>query len=503
MSKSLRVWFLAPEVAPFAKTGGLADVAGSLPGALKKLGVDVGVALPLYRMVREGDFPIRRVYRGLKVPLGRETLECDILETATDQGVPVFLFDRGDLFDRSGLYGTAEGDYGDNLERFAFFSRAALLFAKEAGFQVDLVHCHDWQTGFAPVYLKTLYGRDPFFCQAASVFTIHNMGYQGLFPADRLSISGLPASEFHPEGFEYWGNISLLKAGLVYADAITTVSPRYSREIQTPEFGMGMDAILRNRSADLHGIINGADYHTWDPATDPHIAAQYSLGGMNGKRACKAALAQTLGLDHQCLPRPLLAVVSRLTVQKGHDLLLEILPDLAQLDVGLVILGAGERKYEEALTLLGQQYPERLAVRVGFDESLAHRIMAGADMLLAPSHYEPCGLTQIYALRYGTVPIVRAIGGFDDTIQQFDPSSGQGTGFKFLEHEAGAVLDQIREAIQTYQDKAVWQQLVKNGMKADFSWDESARKYIALYEQVRQRRQKPSTGCEQDKVSPR
>jgi starch synthase len=294
-----------------------------------------------------------------------------------------------------------------------------------------------------------------------------------------------------------------LKAGLVYADAITTVSPRYSREIQTPEFGMGMDAILRNRSADLHGIINGADYHTWDPATDPHIPVHYSLRHMNGKRACKAALAQMLGLDHQFLARPLLAVVSRLTVQKGHDLLLEVVPDVAKLDVGLVILGAGERKYEQALRLLEQQYPERLAVRIGFDEPLAHRIMAGADMLLAPSHYEPCGLTQIYALRYGTVPIVRAIGGFDDTIQQFDPTSGKGTGFKFQEHEAPAVLDQIREAIQTYQDKVVWQKLVNNGMKADFSWDESARKYVALYEEVRQRRQKPNTGCEQDKVSSR
>jgi len=503
MSESLRVWFLAPEVTPFAKTGGLADVAGSLPGALMKLGVDVRVALPLYRMVKEGDFPMEGVFSGLEVPLGSETLGCDILETATDDGVPVYLFNREDLFDRSGLYGTAEGDYSDNLERFTFFTRAALLFAKNAGLDLDVVHCHDWQTGLAPAYLKTLYQGDPLFSQAASVFTIHNMGYQGLFPPEKLSTCGLPASEFHPEGFEYWGNISLLKAGLVYADAITTVSPRYSREIQTPEFGMGMDAILRNRSADLHGIINGADYHTWDPATDPHIPVHYSLRHMNGKRACKAALAQMLGLDHQFLARPLLAVVSRLTVQKGHDLLLEVVPDVAKLDVGLVILGAGERKYEQALRLLEQQYPERLAVRIGFDESLAHRIMAGADMLLAPSHYEPCGLTQIYALRYGTVPIVRAIGGFDDTIQQFDPTSGKGTGFKFQEHEAPAVLDQIREAIQTYQDKVVWQKLVNNGMKADFSWDESARKYVALYEEVRQRRQKPNTGCEQDKASSR
>jgi starch synthase len=494
MRRTLSVWFLAPEVAPFAKTGGLADVAGALPGALKNLDVDVRVAVPLYRMVKEGDFPMQRFFSGLEVPLGNETLKCDILETGTDQGVPVYLFDRGDLFDRSGLYGTAQGDYSDNLERFAFFTRAALLLAKRAGLHFDVVHCHDWQTGLAPVYLKRLYREDAFFSSAASVFTVHNMGYQGLFPAEKLSVCGLPASEFHPEGLEYWGNISLLKAGLVYADAITTVSPRYSREIQTPEFGMGMDAILRNRSADLHGIINGADYHTWNPATDPKIPAHYGIGHMDGKRACKAALAHTLGLDPRFLARPLLAVVSRLTVQKGHDLLLEIIPDVVGLDVALVILGAGEQKYQQALGLLGQKYPERLAVRVGFDEDLAHQIMAGADMLLAPSRYEPCGLTQIYALKYGTVPVAPAIGGFDDTIVQFDSTSGQGTGFKFLNHDPGTVLHQIREAVQTYQDKALWKKLVRNAMKADFSWTESARKYVALYEQVRQRRQKPNAG---------
>lgn len=503
MSKSLRVWFLAPEVAPFAKTGGLADVAGSLPGALMKLGVDVRVALPMYRMVREGNFAMHEVFPGLEVPLGDETLQCDVLETTTDHGVPVYLFDRGDLFDRPDLYGTPEGDYSDNLERFTFFTRAALLLAKKTGFHFDVVHCHDWQTGLAPAYLKTLYRDDPFFSQAGSVFTIHNMGYQGLFPAEKLSTCGLPASEFHPEGLEYWGNISLLKAGLVYADAITTVSPRYSQEIQTPEFGMGMDAILRNRSDDLHGIINGVDYHTWNPATDPHLPAHYSVRHMDGKKACKAALAHEMGVDHQFLARPLLAVISRLTVQKGHDLLLEIVPDVVRLDVGLVILGAGEQKYQQALGFLGQEHPERLAIRVGFDEPLAHRIMAGADMLLAPSRYEPCGLTQIYALKYGTVPIVRAVGGFDDTIQQFDPSSGQGTGFKFLEHEPGAVLGRIKEAIQTYYNKAAWQKLVKNGMGADFSWSESAREYVALYEEVRQRRENSHTGFVQDRVSSR
>ncbi len=493
MSKSPKVWFLAPEVAPFAKTGGLADVAGALPCALKKLGVDVRVGLPFYGMVRDGNFSVRKVVKGLEVPLGDRILQGDVLETATNEGVPVYLFDRKGFFDRDNLYGTPDGDYPDNLERFAYFSRAALLFAKKAGFHFDVVHCHDWQTGLMPAYLKTLYSTDPFFSQVASVFTIHNMGYQGLFPADNLSISGLPASEFHPEGVEYWGNISLLKAGILYADATTTVSPTYSQEIQTPEFGMGMDAILRKRSADLYGILNGVDYNAWDPATDPHLAAHYGPGDMGGKRSCKHDLVNETGLDQRLMARPLFAMISRLAAQKGCDLLVQIAEDVLGLDAGLVILGAGENKYQQALVELGQKYSGNMAVRIGFDESLAHRIMAGADMLLVPSMYEPCGLTQIYALKYGTVPIVRATGGLDDTIEQFDPDSGTGTGFKFVDYDANAFLRQIKDALRIYDSKGAWAQVVKNGMRADFSWAESAREYVLLYEKVRQRYQSKIT----------
>lgn len=484
MAGSLKVWFLASEVAPFAKTGGLADVAGSLPGALKKLGVDVRVGLPFYRMAKQENFPTSKAAAGLEVPMGDKILKGDVLETSTPEGVPVYLFDREDLFDRPNLYGTPEGDYYDNLERFNFFSHAALLFAIEAGLQFNVVHCHDWQTGLIPAYLKTIYREEPFFSHLASVFTIHNLGYQGLFSADKLPTCGIPVSEFHLEGLEYWGQMSLLKAGIVYADAITTVSPRYSREIQTPEFGMGMDGVLRKRSDDLYGILNGADYTSWNPATDRHITDHYSHRNIRGKRNCKAGLVKELGLHRRFVDRPVLGMVSRLAAQKGSDLLVQIVEDVVVLDAGLVILGAGEEKYQALLLELARKYPESVAVTIGFDEGLAHRIMAGIDMLLVPSRYEPCGLTQIYALKYGTIPIVRATGGLDDTIQQFDQNSGEGTGFRFVQYEAGAFLDQIKEALKVFEDRPGWMRLVKRGMQEDFSWEKSAREYVALYEKV-------------------
>lgn len=486
MKDSLRVWFLASEVAPFAKTGGLADVAGSLPAYLKNLGVDVRVGLPFYRMAKDGNFQTQKAMEGLEVPLGDRLFPGDVLETATEEGVPVYMFDRKDLFDRRGLYGTPQGDYPDNLERFTYFSRAALLFAKEVGFRFDVVHCHDWQTGLIPAYLKTIYKTDPLLSRVASVFTVHNTAYQGIFSADKLSTCGLPDGDLRPEGIEYHGQISLLKAGIVYADTITTVSPRYSREIQTPEFGMGMDAIFRKRSSDLYGIFNGVDYKAWDPATDPYITVRYGPDDMEGKRKCKVDLVNEMGIDQHLVGRPVLAMISRLAAQKGCDLLVRVAEDLVRLDTGLVILGAGDEKYQVDLNELAQKYPESIAVRIDFDEPLAHRIMAGADMLLVPSRYEPCGLTQIYGLRYGTVPIVRATGGLDDTIEQFDQRSGEGTGFKFVEYKTQAFLVKIKEALKVFEDRKGWMKLLESGMRADFSWEKSARQYIALYEKVRE-----------------
>jgi starch synthase len=488
MHETLKVLFLSPEVVPFAKTGGLADVAGSLPGALKKLGVDVRVGLPFYRVVREGNFSAEKVLSGLEVPFGGKSLTGNVLETRTEDGIPVYFFEREDLFDRPNLYSTPEGDYYDNLERFAFFGQAALIFAKETGFLFDVVHCHDWQTGLIPAYLKSVYKTDPLFKVTASLFTIHNVGYQGLFPKEKLATCGLPLEAFHSEGLEYWGQVSLLKAGIVYSDAITTVSPKYSQEIQTPGFGLGMDGILKKRSVDLYGILNGADYGVWDPATDPHVVARYKPGNMKGKVKNKSALIEEIGLRQDFLNRPILGMISRLSSQKGCDLLVQIVEDVVGLKAGLVILGAGEEKYQTMLIELAQKHHGCVAIKIGFDEPLAHRIMAGVDIFMVPSRYEPCGLTQMYALRYGTVPVVRATGGLDDTIEDFDPKTKKGNGFKFSAYEPEAFFEAIKRAVDLFEDSDTWKILMANGMKEDFSWDRSAKKYLKLYRSISKRR---------------
>ena len=483
-SRSVKVLFLASEVAPFAKTGGLADVAGSLPGALKRLGAEVSIGLPLYRVVKERAQERQVVLRGLNVPVAGQTLKANVQAAETEEGVPVYFFEREDLYDRPNLYRTAEGDYYDNLERFAFFSRGALLFAKTAGISFDVIHCHDWQTGLVPAYLRTLFRADPFFASAATLFTIHNIGYQGLFPGDKLSVCGLPPETYQPEGVEYWGAISLLKAGIVYSDAVTTVSPKYSMEIQTPEFGMGMEGILRKRSAVLHGILNGADYSVWNPVTDPYIVSPYDGEHCTEKRVNKAALLKETGLDPALLERPVLGMISRLSNQKGCDLLIPILDEIAKMDLGLVVLGEGEEHYENALREAAEKYEGRVFLNIGFDDALAHRIMAGADLLLVPSLYEPCGLTQMYAMKYGTVPVVRATGGLDDTVEEFDARTKGGNGFKFGPYDPRAFLAAIERAVTLFADEETWEALRRSGMAADFSWEVSAERYLELYQSL-------------------
>jgi len=478
------ILFLSSEVAPYAKTGGLADVAGSLPGALKRLGINVSVGLPLYRSVKEGSFQKQLVLKGLEVPLAGQGIVGNVHATETDDGVAVYFLEREDLFDRPNLYRTAEGDYYDNLERFVFFSRAALLFSKITGMHFDLIHCHDWQTGLIPAYLSTLFRTDPFFFSTATLFTIHNIGYQGLFPREKLPVSGLPPETYHPEGIEYWGAISLLKAGIVYSDAVTTVSPTYSREIQTSEFGLGMEGILRNKSAVLHGILNGADYSVWDPAIDPHITSNYDSDHLSEKIVNKAALLQETGLEPALLDRPVLGITSRLSHQKGCDLLIPILDELARMKVGLVILGEGEEQYENVLRNSAEKYSGKFSVTIGFDEALAHRIMAGADIFLVPSFYEPCGLTQMYALKYGTVPVVRATGGLEDTIEDFDPRAKNGNGFKFGPYDSKAFLSSIQRATDLWNDQETWEILMRKGMAANYSWDLSAERYAEIYQSL-------------------
>jgi starch synthase len=486
MAEQLKVLFLSSEVMPFAKTGGLADVAGALPIALKHQGIDVRVMMPFYRLIKEGASKTRVLIKNLAVPFGERLLKAALFESNIEGNIPVYLVDREDMFDRPNLYGNSKGDYYDNLERFSFFAHSALKTAQALDFKPDIIHCHDWQTGLVPALLNGPYRQSIGLSNTATVFTIHNIGYQGIFTPEKLSVTGLPGPQFfHPDGLEYWGSISLLKAGIIYSDAVTTVSPTYATEILAHEYGLGMEGVVLGRSKVLHGILNGIDYNEWDPSKDKHLAASYSPKAIGEKKQCKASLIKEIGFKHSMLGRPLIGMVSRLDNQKGLDLLVKSLEDVLKLDTTLVILGSGDEKIEEALKKAADQHPDRVSIHTGFNNPLAHHIMAGADMLLVPSRYEPCGLTQMYALKYGTVPIVRATGGLNDTIEQFDGNTMKGNGFKFETYDAEALLTAIKQAVELYKDKKTWKKLMLNGMQSDFSWDKSAEKYIKIYESVR------------------
>lgn len=484
----MRVLFLSPEAVPFAKTGGLADVAGALPGALRRLGVDVRILLPFYPSAERSGCVFRSIPCPVEIPLGPARLGYGILETRNPDGVPVYLIDRKDFFERPYLYGPPEGDYGDNLERFAFFSRAALETCRIVDFAPDILHCHDWQTGLLPALLKGPYGGDPFFKGTRSVFTLHNIGYQGIFSQGKLPLTGIPWEGFyHMDGLEYHGNICLLKAGIAFGDRLTTVSPRYALEIQGPEQGRGLEGILRKRGADLVGILNGVDYRTWDPATDDLLPATYRPGDLSGKTRCKKALIAACGLDPELEAKPVVGVVSRFETQKGMDLLMWGIDEILSLDMGLVVLGSGSPWIREGLRQAEGRHRGRMHLQVGFDDVLAHRIFAGADLFLIPSLYEPCGLTQMYALRYGTVPVVRATGGLDDTIQGFDPREGKGNGFKFRPYEVHAMIRTLREAVGVFRDRPLWGVLLQNAMAAAFTWERSAETYLHLFSSLRGR----------------
>ncbi len=484
MEKKRKILFLSSEAAPFAKTGGLGDVSGALANALAGMGAEVWLLLPAYRMALEGPWERTVVMDDMKVLIGPEVLNGQISECMVSQPAKVFFVEREDLFDRSNLYACADGEYYDNLERFTYFCRAALLFAKRMDFRPDIIHCNDWQTGLVPAYLKSLYARDPFFARTSSVFTIHNIGYQGLFAPEKLPLTGLSYSLFNPGGLEYYGKIGLLKAGIVYSDAVTTVSPRYSREILDPEFGYGLDGLLREMSGKLSGILNGADYEVWNPATDRNLSRTFSPENMAGKRECKKALIREFHLDEEMIDRPLMGVVSRLTVQKGIDLVAEAVEYLIGMGFGLVLLGEGDQELKETLENAATEHPGKIGLVFGFSDGLAHRIIAGSDLFLVPSRYEPCGLTQMYSLKYGTVPVGRATGGLKDTILPFDAKTGDGNGFLMEGYTADELKEICAEALAVYRQRDVWERLRKNGMAADFSWGRSARDYIDLYEKL-------------------
>ncbi|MGD8534207.1 MAG: glycogen synthase GlgA [Candidatus Aminicenantes bacterium] len=485
-STPLKILFASSEVTPFAKTGGLADVSASLPSALASLGHQVVVVMPLYRSVKEGQFKLKNHEEYLDVPFRGNTGKDQVLFSKLSDNVRIYFVNRDEFFDRSALYGTPEGDYPDNAERFIFFSQAVLSLSQLIEFHPDIIHCNDWQTGLVPVYLRILYKDDSFFADSRTVFTIHNLAYQGLFPDQSMAISGLPQELFSIEGLEYYGKMNFLKGGIVFSDAITTVSEKYSQEIQTQEYGYGLEGILQKRAKDVHGILNGVDYKEWSPEDDTHLAANYDLNDLSGKHKCKLELLELFELD-ESENAPLIGIISRLAAQKGFDILAEAVDELIELGVSLVLLGTGDKAYEKQFAELGEKHRGHFGVKIAFDNALAHKIEAGADMFLMPSRYEPCGLNQMYSLRYGTIPVVRATGGLDDTIQEFDPNSGKGNGFKFAEYSSGALVEAVKRALRVYGKRGVWLGLMKNAMKEDFSWNRSALRYDEVYRQVLQK----------------
>jgi len=476
----MRVVMLSPEVYPYAKTGGLADVLAALPPALVAAGVEVTVCVPGYRSALRAagtPAPGPRLY----APIASRMEAAEIVRLP-GAPVPTVLLRADRYFDRDGLYGEGGQDYPDNAERFAFFCRAALEWLRAEREPPDVLHVHEWQAALAPAFLRATAALYPELGRVRTVLTLHNLAFQGRFPADHWHVLNLDARYFVPEFLEFYGEINFLKAGMVFADALTTVSPRYAAEIQTPAFGEGLDGVLRARGAALRGILNGIDDAVWDPATDPHLPARYRAGDLAGKARCKRALQAELGLDVGD-DAPLLGVVSRLAEQKGFDLLAVALPPaLEAWDAELAVLGSGEERYERWVRELEGRFPGRVGARVGFDEGLAHRIEAGADVFLMPSRFEPCGLNQFYSLRYGTVPIVHATGGLDDSVAEFDPATGTGTGFKFTPYTPDAFLAALERALRTRRDPALWARLVANGMAQDFSWSRAAAEYRALYE---------------------
>jgi len=500
------VLIIGSEAQPFAKTGGLADVLGALSPALARLGWNVTLALPRYRGVEAG-----AVIDTFPVTVGGYTRDAAFHEAPLADGARAILIDCPDLYDRDALYGPANADYPDNALRFAFLARAALEFAGRRGAGPSVVHAHDWQAGLAPVYLRTVYASHPVLGGTPSVFTIHNLAFQGVFDAAWLPRLDLGSEQFTVDRLEYWGRISFMKGGIVDSRVITTVSRRYADEIQTPDFGFGFDGILRARSGDLVGILNGIDMNEWDPAHDPFLPAPFSADDLSGKQAAKLAVLRRFGLpaDDRTAKRPLVGMVSRMVDQKGLDLIAALADDLPRLDASWIVLGTGDPTYEDLWRTLAARHPDRIAAHIGFDESLAHLIEGGADMFLMPSRYEPCGLNQMYSMRYGTVPVVHAVGGLYDTVVDYAlgaPKGGEGgptrrtrdvgpvaprrqsheagTGFVFRVYRPDALMEALTRALTLFRDTRKWKAIQVAGMQQDFSWDRSAREYVKIYERV-------------------
>ncbi len=476
----MKVLIATPEATPFVKTGGLADVTGALAKEYQKMGVDVALVLPLYKRVRE-NFRLRSLKRRFTVPLGGQKEEGSVWYAETDDEVPAYFIENNKFFDRDELYGTPDGDFPDNASRFIFYSRGILEACKAIGIRPDIIHCNDWQSGLVPVYLKTLYKTE--FKDTAALITIHNLGYQGLFWHLDMPLTGLGWEFFNMENLEFYGKINLLKAGIVFSDIVTTVSKTYAKEILTEQYGFGLHGVLKKRQEDLYGIVNGIDYSEWNPEDDTLLPANYSISDMDGKAQCKKALQKELNLKGT-LRQPIIGIVSRLSAQKGLDLIAEAIKKVLALNARVVILGKGDEPFHQIFKDIGEKNRGGVSVTIGFDNALAHKIYAGSDMFLMPSRYEPCGLGQLIALRYGSIPVVRRTGGLADTVIEFDLKKGSGNGFLFKEYSHRALLRAISTAVEFYSSKRLWHSIIKNSMEADFSWGSSARQYIALYEKA-------------------
>lgn len=481
--ESMRILVATPEAVPYAKTGGLADVAGALPGVVASRGHDVRLAMPLYPQVDRERHSLERVKSNLHVRVAGRDETFGLYKSAAE-GFDVWFVEHDRFFNRPELYRDPDtaGDWADNDERFALFSRAVLEICRQTSFIPDIIHCNDWQTGLIPAFLKTDSNYDEFE-KTATLFSIHNIAYQGNFPPESFDKLGLDPSLFVAAGgFEFWGKVSYLKAGIWHADLINTVSETYAEEIQSSnEYGYGFEGLLNERADDLFGVLNGIDDKVWNPATDTLIPASYTPEKLAGKKKCKNALRRQARLPLVRRDVPIIGIISRLADQKGFDLIAEVADDLLSLDLQIVLLGTGDQKYHELFTELHKKYPKKISVFLEFNNQLAHLIEAGSDMFLMPSRYEPCGLNQMYSLKYGTIPIVRKTGGLADTIENANPIKGEGNGFVFKNYSSKEMLNAVKFALEVYREKDVWEIMMLRGMRQDFSWEVSAQKYVALY----------------------
>lgn len=473
----VNILFASSEITPYAKTGGLGDVSSALPAELRRHGHSVSVVVPFYRDVRKNMPKLVKSPIELAFPLGRSIARGRVWQGTTDKGVTLFAIQRDEFYDRTHLYGNEDGDYADNAARFAFFGKAVVELARHIDPVPEIIHVNDWQTGLIPAFVQSAH------LPYKTVLTIHNLAYQGNFPGFDFELTNLPDDYFRPEKIEFYGNLNFLKAGLVLADALTTVSPTYAAEIQTPRFGYGLEGVLGEQAHKLSGILNGIDIEQWNPATDPHLKENYTATKLAGKEACKQQLVKKLGWEEDPAI-PLFACVSRLAGQKGFDLLLEVMPRFLATKARLVLLGSGEARLEDAFRSLADKHPDQVSVTIGFDEKFAHRIEAGADFFVMPSEYEPCGLNQFYSMRYGTIPIVHGTGGLADSVDEITEAKGTGTGFVFRDFLPESLQTGLDRAVALYKSKKVLRQIRHNGMKRDFSWDPSVKAYEAVYERV-------------------